>query len=83
MDARNVLPSPETVDVNVHPNKTDVRFTNNQVVYGAVYSVVSKVLDGTNEALDIVVDNPALAFDVFLNNGIEAKEASNSSSVGT
>ena len=44
----------EAVDVNVHPNKTDVRFSNNQVIYGAVYSVVSKVLDGTNDALDII-----------------------------
>ena len=48
-----------TVDVNVHPNKTDVRFSNNQVVYGAVYSVVSKVLDGSNEALDIVSETPS------------------------
>lgn len=44
----------ETVDVNVHPNKIDVRFSNNQIIYGAVYSAVSKVLDGTSEALDIV-----------------------------
>ena len=44
----------ETVDVNVHPNKIDVRFANNQIVYGAVYSIISKALDGTSEALDIV-----------------------------
>ncbi len=43
----------EIVDVNVHPNKLDVRFANNQIVYGAVYSIVSKVLDGTSEALNI------------------------------
>ncbi|MBQ7348773.1 MAG: hypothetical protein IJW47_02135, partial [Clostridia bacterium] len=42
------------VDVNVHPNKTEVRFQNNQVVYGSIYSVISSVLDGTNKALDIV-----------------------------
>ena len=47
---------PEIVDVNVHPNKLDVRFVNNQVVYGTVYSIVSKVLDGTSEALNIVSD---------------------------
>ncbi|MBO7377479.1 MAG: hypothetical protein J6U35_01220 [Clostridia bacterium] len=47
----------EAVDVNVHPNKTDVRFSNNQVIYGAVYSVISKVLDGTNEALEIIKDD--------------------------
>lgn len=47
---------PEAVDVNVHPNKTDVRFSDNRIVYGAVYSVVSKVLDGTGEALNIIIE---------------------------
>lgn len=46
---------PEIVDVNVHPNKADVRFENNQVVYGSVYSVVSAVLDGNAAALDFIV----------------------------
>lgn len=45
------------VDVNVHPNKLDVRFSNNQIVYGAVYSVISKVLDGTSDALNIVKED--------------------------
>ncbi len=49
------IPS-EIVDVNVHPNKLDVRFANNQIVYGCIYSVISKVLDGSSEALNIVVD---------------------------
>lgn len=52
-----VMPT-ETVDVNVHPNKTDVRFMNNQIVYGALYSVISKVLDGSSEALNIVSEPP-------------------------
>ncbi len=47
------MPS-EFVDVNVHPNKADVRFQNNQVVYSTVYHVISSVLDGTSQALDIV-----------------------------
>ncbi len=46
---------PQTVDVNVHPNKTDVRFANNQTVYGSIYSVVSAVLDGKAQALEYVV----------------------------
>lgn len=50
----NVTVPNDFVDVNVHPNKIDVRFMNNQVVYGALYSVVSKVLDGTSEILEIV-----------------------------
>ncbi len=46
---------PEVVDVNVHPNKADVRFENNQVIYGSIYSVVSAVLDGNASALDYIV----------------------------
>ncbi len=47
------LPS-EVVDVNVHPNKADVRFADNRVIYGNVYSVISAVLDGSSGALDYV-----------------------------
>ncbi len=49
------IPS-EIVDVNVHPNKMDVRFANNQIIYGSIYSIVSKVLDGTSEALEIITE---------------------------
>ncbi len=42
----------EIVDVNVHPNKADVRFADNQIIYGSVYSVVSAVLDGNARALE-------------------------------
>ena len=45
----------EIVDVNVHPNKADVRFENNQVIYGCIYSIVSSVLDGNTAALDFIV----------------------------
>ncbi len=43
---------PEIVDVNVHPNKADVRFADNQVIYGCVYSIVSAILDGNSRALE-------------------------------
>lgn len=45
----------EIVDVNVHPNKADVRFADNQVVYGCIYSVISSVLDGNSKALEYIV----------------------------
>ncbi len=48
------MPS-EFVDVNVTPNKADVRFIDNSVVYGAIYKTISNVLDGTDTALDIVL----------------------------
>ena len=46
---------PEIVDVNVHPNKSDVRFENNQIIYGCIYTVISAVLDGNASALDFIV----------------------------
>lgn len=48
----------EIVDVNVHPNKADVRFADNQIVYGCIYSVISSVLDGNSKALEYVVQTP-------------------------
>ncbi len=48
----------EIVDVNVHPNKADVRFADNQIVYGCIYSVISSVLDGQSKAVEYVVKMP-------------------------
>ena len=47
----------DMVDVNVHPNKADVRFVDNQLIFGTVYKVISSVLDGTTKAADFVVDS--------------------------
>ena len=51
----------EIVDVNVHPNKADVRFADNKTIYGCIYSVISAVLDGQTKALDYVVNQPSTA----------------------
>ena len=59
----NIEMSPETVDVNVHPNKTDVRFIDNQVVYGTLFSTVSNVLDGAPQALDVIKPNEYMQID--------------------
>lgn len=45
----------DIVDVNVHPSKADVRFLDNRQIFGAVYSVISSVLDGTARAADFVI----------------------------
>jgi DNA mismatch repair protein MutL len=50
----------DTVDVNVHPNKSDVRFVNNALVYGTVYKVISSILDGSAKAADFVVDSSTI-----------------------
>lgn len=53
----------EIVDVNVHPNKADVRFADNQIVYGCIYSVIAAVLDGQTKALEYVVEQPKSPYD--------------------
>lgn len=56
----NVTVPSEMVDVNVHPNKADVRFVDNRIIFGAVYSVVSSILDGTASAAKFIVDSVRL-----------------------
>ena len=51
---------PEIVDVNVHPNKADVRFADNQIIYGSIYNVISSVLDGNPRAMDYIVQGTAV-----------------------
>lgn len=48
------------VDVNVHPNKADVRFADNKTVFGAVYKIVLSILDGNASAAQFVVDSVRL-----------------------
>ena len=55
---------PQIVDVNVHPNKADVRFADNQVIYGAIYKIIGNVLDGSAQALEYVVPPKAFAEEV-------------------
>lgn len=56
----------DNVDVNVHPNKADVRFVNSSLVYGSIYKIISSILDGTVNAADFVVNKDTL------DNGAEA-----------
>ena len=51
----NVDVPTDIVDVNVHPNKADVRFIDTRLIFGAVYRVISSVLDGTLTAAEFVV----------------------------
>ncbi len=51
----------EIVDINVHPNKQDVRFVDNQLIYGTVYKIISSILDGSVKAADYVLPDDATA----------------------
>jgi DNA mismatch repair protein MutL len=52
--ALNISVPYEIIDVNVHPNKSDVRFSNNQIIYSSIYSLITKILDGSSEAVNII-----------------------------
>ncbi|MBU1132578.1 DNA mismatch repair endonuclease MutL [Patescibacteria group bacterium] len=41
----NLEIDPEKIDVNVHPRKLEVRFSEPQIIYRTMYQVVSRVLD--------------------------------------
>lgn len=53
----NIEVPEDMVDVNVHPNKADVRFVDSGLIYGTVYKVVSSILDGSAKAAEFVVDS--------------------------
>ena len=58
----HIIVPPQIVDVNVHPNKADVRFADNRAIYGAIYSIISAVLDGKPNAIDYIVNQPQVSF---------------------
>ena len=53
----NIQVPDDFVDVNVHPNKADVRFVDTQLIYGTIYKVISGILDGTVKAADFVISD--------------------------
>lgn len=53
----NIDVPPEFVDVNVHPNKMDVRLLNGHSVFSLIYSTLTNILDGTASAAQFVTES--------------------------
>ena len=53
----NISIPPETIDVNVHPTKMEIRFSNNEEIYNFIYNSVKNILSGKNLIQQVPVDN--------------------------
>lgn len=52
----------DSLDVNVHPNKLDVKFENTQQIYGLFYSAISLSLNSFSQPKQIIKTNDNIPF---------------------
>ncbi len=65
----NIKVSPNSVDINVHPTKLEVKFSDEKAIFEAVYYTVRAALEQSNKRpdFDVPVDNKTENIQVNLN----------------
>ncbi|MDR1017688.1 MAG: DNA mismatch repair endonuclease MutL, partial [Lachnospiraceae bacterium] len=58
----NIYINPETVDVNVHPTKMEVRFSKQVNIYNIVYEIVNKALSKREDIEEVVLENKEVEY---------------------
>lgn len=53
----NIEVDPKFIDVNVHPNKMDVRILNDHSLFSFIYTILTEVLDGHASAVRFIAES--------------------------
>lgn len=60
----NIFVNPAMCDVNVHPSKAEIKFSDDSIIYGAVYWAAKNALFGVTEQRSMSFPQQKKAFDV-------------------
>lgn len=72
--------SPEKIDINIHPQKTEIKFEDEHIIYALIRSTIKKALGIYNIAPSIDFDNDIARFDDIFRNSSTAEDSSFSES---
>ena len=57
----NLQLDPAKIDVNVHPRKTEIKFSEEGIIYGFIYKAVKEALKEESGKQDFIIDTPRTA----------------------
>lgn len=72
--------SPGKIDINIHPQKTEIKFEDEHIIYALIRSTIKKALGIYNIAPSIDFDNDIARFDDIFRNSSTAEDNSFSES---